>query len=46
MGQQVMDIFKEINKEGKTIIIVTHDINIASQCNKIIKIEDGNLIEN
>ena len=46
MGQQVMDIFKEINKEGKTIIIVTHDINIASHCNKIIKIEDGNLIEN
>lgn len=45
MGQQVMDIFKEINKEGKTIIIVTHDINIANQCNRIINIEDGKIIE-
>ncbi|MBE6048964.1 MAG: ATP-binding cassette domain-containing protein, partial [Clostridium sp.] len=45
MGQQVMDIFKEINKEGKTIVIVTHDINIANQCNRIINIEDGKISE-
>ena len=45
MGQQVMDIFKEINKGGKTIIVVTHDINIANQCNGIINIEDGKIIE-
>ena len=41
MGQQVIDIFKKINKENKTIIIVTHDTNIASQCDRIITIEDG-----
>lgn len=44
LGQQVMDIFKEINKGGTTIIIVTHDINIASQCNRILNISDGKLI--
>lgn len=43
MGEQVMNIFKEINKSGKTIIIVTHDLNIASQCNRIINIEDGRI---
>lgn len=43
MGEQVMSIFKEINKNGKTIIIVTHDLNIASQCNRIINIEDGKI---
>lgn len=43
MGQQVIDIFKEINKENKTIIIVTHDTNIASQCDRIITIEDGSI---
>lgn len=43
MGQQVMDIFKKINNDGKTVIIVTHDVNIASQCNRIIHIEDGNI---
>ena len=40
-GEQVMKIFKDLNKEGKTIIIVTHDPRIASQCNRIINIEDG-----
>jgi putative ABC transport system ATP-binding protein len=43
MGQQVIDIFKEVNKENKTIIIVTHDTNIASQCDRIITIEDGSI---
>lgn len=41
MGQQVIDIFKKINKEKKTVIIVTHDLNIAAQCDRIITIEDG-----
>ena len=45
-GQQVIDIFKEINKENKTIIIVTHDSNIASQCDRIITIEDGSIKNN
>ncbi|MNP72051.1 Macrolide export ATP-binding/permease protein MacB [compost metagenome] len=43
MGQQVINIFKEINKENKTIIIVTHDSNIASQCDRVITIEDGKI---
>lgn len=43
-GQQVIEIFKELNKEGKTIIIVTHDLDLASQCSKIIKIEDGMIV--
>ncbi|MBX7279772.1 ATP-binding cassette domain-containing protein [Clostridium chauvoei] len=40
-SQQVMDILIELNKQGKTVIIVTHDENISNQCNKIIRIEDG-----
>ncbi|MGL4774744.1 MAG: ABC transporter ATP-binding protein [Clostridium sp.] len=43
-GEQVMRIFKELNQEGKTIIIVTHDVSIAEQCNRIIRIEDGMII--
>ncbi|MGL4874077.1 MAG: ABC transporter ATP-binding protein [Clostridium sp.] len=38
---QVMDILLKLNKEGKTIIIVTHDEEIAKKCRRIIKIEDG-----
>ena len=35
-GCQVMDIFKTLNRKGKTIILVTHDSNIASQADRII----------
>lgn len=43
-GQNVMNIFKSLNKEGKTVIIVTHDSKIAGQCDRIIKIEDGRIL--
>lgn len=40
-GMQVIDMLKKLNNDGKTVIIVTHDNNVASRCNRIIKIEDG-----
>lgn len=40
-GQEVMNILKDLNKVGKTVVIITHDDNIASQCNRIIKLSDG-----
>lgn len=36
-----MSIFEELNKDGKTIVIITHDMNIANRCKRIISIEDG-----
>lgn len=42
-GKEVIEILKKLNKKGKTIIIVTHDIDIANECERIIKIEDGKL---
>lgn len=44
-SQQVMDILLGLNKEGKTIIIVTHDENISKQCHRTIRIEDGYIEE-
>ena len=41
---EVMEIFKEINQQGKTMIIVTHEEEIAAQTNSIIRLKDG-LIE-
>lgn len=40
-SQQVMEILLQLNKEGKTVIIVTHDEGISKQCDRIIRIEDG-----
>lgn len=36
-----MKLFQELNNEGKTIVIITHDKKIASMCKRIIYIEDG-----
>ena len=44
-GQQVMQLFRELNKEGHTIIMITHDINIAKNATRIVNILDGNLTE-
>lgn len=43
-GQEIMDLLKAINSEGKTVIIVTHDEKIASQAQRIIRIEDGKVV--
>lgn len=40
-GREVLDIFKELNKEGKTIFIVTHDLGIAQEASRIVNIKDG-----
>lgn len=44
-GKEIMDILKELNDEGKTIIIVTHDPKVAAQCKKHFNIIDGVLSE-
>jgi len=40
---EIMDIFSSLNKEGKTILMVTHDPEIAKYAGRIIYIEDGNI---
>ncbi|GKX28831.1 ABC transporter ATP-binding protein [Vallitalea longa] len=44
-GYQIMELFQEINKEGKTIIMITHDYGLAKNSNRIVKILDGELRE-
>lgn len=43
-SSEVMAIFKELHKKGKTIIIVTHDKDIANQCERCITIKDGKIM--
>ncbi|MBQ4282901.1 MAG: ABC transporter ATP-binding protein [Lachnospira sp.] len=43
-GKEVLELLKEINKKGTTVIIVTHDMNIAKQANRVIEIVDGKIV--
>jgi len=42
-GKEILEILKNLNKEGKTIIIVTHNIEIAEQTRRIIRLVDGRI---
>lgn len=44
-GRQVMELFHKINDKGKTIIMITHDANIAAHAKRIVRILDGNIGE-
>ena len=43
-GVEVMRILRELNAKGHTIILVTHDLNVAKNATRIIEISDGNII--
>ena len=44
-GEEVMEILKGLHKDGHTVVIVTHDKELAEHCNRIIEIRDGVIID-
>ena len=44
-GKQVMALFKELNDEGRTVIMITHDLKIAQHAHRVVNILDGVLTE-
>ncbi|MCC2473660.1 ATP-binding cassette domain-containing protein, partial [Bacillus pacificus] len=43
-GEEIMNLLLQLNEEGRTIIIVTHDMEVANQCNRIIELVDGEIV--
>lgn len=43
-GKEIMDIFRKLNKDGRTIIIVTHDQHIGDKAERIIRLKDGKVV--
>ena len=44
-GKEVMQIFKELHKKGNTIILITHDSDVAKQASRMVRIQDGKIYE-
>ncbi len=44
-GHQIMDLFHALNQEGHTIIMITHDVNIARNARRVVNIIDGVMTE-
>lgn len=44
-GREIMGMLKELHKKGNTIVLITHDNEIAMQAERIIRIQDGEIIE-
>ena len=45
VGKAIMDILEELNKEGRTIVVVTHDAEIAARAGRIKRMKDGRILE-
>lgn len=43
-GAEIMGVFQELNRMGKTIVIITHDRQVASCANRLIEMQDGRII--
>jgi ABC-type lipoprotein export system ATPase subunit len=43
-GLEVLAIFQELNRQGKTVVLVTHDVAVAAMANRIVEIVDGRIV--
>lgn len=44
-GVEILDIFKRLNEQGRTIVLITHDLAIAQQAKRVVHFRDGRLFE-
>jgi putative ABC transport system ATP-binding protein len=44
-GKSILKLFTELYQQGVTIIIVTHDLSVAAHCQRLIRMQDGCIIQ-
>jgi len=44
MAQEILDVFAELNREGATVLMITHDPSIAKRALRIVEIRDGLIV--
>jgi putative ABC transport system ATP-binding protein len=45
IGEEILAIFRKINEEGKTVVVVTHDPDVAAKARRIITLRDGQVVD-
>ncbi|MFZ2198094.1 MAG: ABC transporter ATP-binding protein [Thermodesulfovibrionales bacterium] len=45
VGQEIMDLFRQLNNDNITIVLITHDPNIAKQCRRFVRMKDGIILD-
>jgi putative ABC transport system ATP-binding protein len=43
-GREVLEFLKELNREGNTVVLITHDNGIANECRRVVRLQDGKII--
>jgi putative ABC transport system ATP-binding protein len=43
-GRSIIELFEELHKKGQTIVMVTHEEEYAKHCNRIVYLEDGQIV--
>ena len=43
-SEEIMGVFKQLNEQGTTVIIITHDMEVAKMCDRVVEIRDGRII--
>jgi len=43
-GEEILALFRELNQQGRTVIIVTHEPDVARQCSRLIHLRDGHIV--
>jgi len=44
-GEQILDLFNELHRDGVTIVLVTHEMAIAAQAQRVVRMKDGKILE-